>query len=350
MALSRREKKRYKKLVNKGGGLSNRQQKRLGKLEDKKAGTFTPPGQGPVSPGTEQAIDDARWRDPGSMYGADMSAARDQAEANIGYGNANTTTDFGGTQTTINPDGSVSYSATSTGANKALLEGGQANAMTGTQLATGYLEDPSMANKFNPNLAEREFQGGFSEDRRRVEDAVYQNLTRRFDRDEGRLVEAKEQELHNKGIPYSDDPESRYQKEMRSIQERFDDQRDQAALQATQFGGSEMAQQFGMQEQLRANQYSEQAGTRNQGWQDVFNAQGVGIGYQNPNLPGYQGTQIDVTSPSAYIYGKQDIKDRRTQLDQTQQQIDNENAIAQKQLAMSGGGGGGGAAAPPPFP
>lgn len=188
---------------------------------------------------------------------------------------------------------------------------------------------------------------GFSDDRLRIEQAVYDNLTRDLERDRGRELESAQQTLYNKGIPFSSDPESRYQKELSVINKRYDDRDKQARTQATQIGGNEMAQQFGMQEQLIANQFSQGQAAHNQGMSDLNYFTNFGSGLQVPNFAAYQGPNYDVNDPSQYIYAGKGLKQDNKNYQLSKDALAQDAAIANKQLAMANQPQ---APAPPAFP
>lgn len=261
---------------------------------------------------------------PGSVYKADVAAEQDESQKQINYQNPDYDTALGSSRTTINPDGTVNVKHELSQNQADILAGGEGLTKTGQAKAAEALG------------GFQTFQGGYSpEDRQRIEGDVYNRLMTGAEDDYKQVRGAKEQELYNKGIPYSEDPNSRYQRELGDIDRRFDEQKLAARGQATMMGGDEMQRGFGMS--LQGHQ---------QGLSDIGALQGMGSGLLLPNLPGYSGPQYDVADPSSYIYKGEEIKQGRKVLNQNQQQIDNENAIANKQLAMAGGGGGGAPSAP----
>lgn len=141
----------------------------------------------------------------------------------------------------------------------------------GTQLGTA----------FDPQLAARTMEGDLLGDRQRIEEEVFGRLTRDLDQQYKQTREQTEQTLANKGIPYSNDPNSRYQQELMAVDKRFDLARTDARQRAAEIGGGEYSRSFGIQEQLRANQFSEQQGTRNQQLGEVGSLANTGPGLQN---------------------------------------------------------------------
>lgn len=133
-----------------------------------------------------------------------------------------------------------------------------------TNRAMTNLEGTELGGAFNPTLTDRASSGDMLKDRARVEEALFGSLTRNFDRDRNQEFEAKKQELANLGIPYDPNPQSRYQREMQSINERFDTQRENAHQNATILGGQEWERGVGINETIRGNELREQGGIRNQ--------------------------------------------------------------------------------------
>lgn len=288
-------------------------------------------------------------KDPGSVYTADVAGEMAESAAQINFQNPNVYNPFGSSETTLNPDGTVTVNQSLSGDQQQILDADETLSQQGRGIAQNYLKSGLFSQPFQANTIDRSINAT-GEDRRRIEDAVYDNLTRRFDRDEGRLVEAKKQELENKGIPYSDDPESRYQREMGTITERFDDNRNTAALNAVQFGGNEMAQLFGMQEQQIANEFSQGAAERNQNIGELNTFANFGSGLQVPNFQPYQGPNYDVGDPSSYIYAGKELKMGNKAFNLEKDALAQQNAIANKQLAAAAGASQPQAPAPPPFP
>jgi len=64
-------------------------------------------------------------------------------------------------------------------------------------------------------------EGLGNDGRAQAQDANYNYITRDNERNKQREIAAKEQQLANQGVPWSADPNSRYQKELAGIQERY---------------------------------------------------------------------------------------------------------------------------------
>jgi hypothetical protein len=294
-------------------------------------------------------------KNPGGLYDADVAGELDESAQQIKYGNPNYTGPTGGQKTYIDENGNVVNETFLSEDQQGILDRGEALTTSGLDMANSNLKAGEYGQPWDPKTADRTFQGNFGDDRLRVEDAVYNNLTRRFDRDQDRLVKDKEQELYNKGIAFSDDPNSRWQKEMGVIKESFNDRRDAAAAQATQFGGSEMANQFNMQETLIGNQFNQGLTKRQYGLSEVGALSGLGTGLMGPTEHGYNAPNYDVQDPSSYVYAKAGLKDKNQDQQLAEKSLQAEMALANKQLAQQMqiaqmNKPGGGSPTPPPFP
>lgn len=139
-----------------------------------------------------------------------------------------------------------------------LGKGSRRFADVATDLARDRIADPAFQQPFQAELTDRPLTGDLGADRARIEEEVFGRLSRGMDQDQARAVEGVQQSLMNRGIPYSDDPNSRYQQEMRDVNERFDMARTDARQRAAEIGGSELERTFGIGEQTRANQMQEQ--------------------------------------------------------------------------------------------
>lgn len=264
-------------------------------------------------------------KDPGSVYSADVAGEQAESSEQIKFQNPNFTNPFGSQTTTQNPDGTVSVNQQLSPEQQAILAQGQLLTQQGQGLAQQGLGGYQQFNF-----------GDFGEERGRIEGEVYNRLTKGLDDDYNRSRSSKEQELFNKGIPYSDDPNSRYQKELGDLDRRYDEAKLQARSQATIQGGQEMQSQYGMQ-----------LGQHQQGLSDLYSLQGLGTGLQLPQFQQYQGPNYDVSDPSQYIYAGKELQQGNKQLNLQQQQLQQQAAIANKQLAAANAQN---APAPPAFP
>lgn len=173
------------------------------------------------------------------------------------------------------------------------------------------------------------FNGGVS--RQKAEEAAYGTLTRYMDRDMDRDLEAKKQELANRGIPYNPasefDPNAKdlWGKTMGAVRENYRAQKDNAAYNSILAGNTA----FGT-DSTALNAFINSA----------VNASGAYSGNFNP----YQATQTDRSGIS------QDVMNLTAQQFMQKYGIDKNAAIerekiqASKEIAskQSAGGGGGG--------
>lgn len=135
---------------------------------------------------------------------------------------------------------------------------------TATNAAAMNLEGSQLGTAFTPNLNPRTSSGDLIGDRKRVEEALFQSLTRNMGADKAREEEATRQRLANQGIAFSADPNSRYQQELKGLNDRYDTLQSNAMQNATILGGQEWERGVGIGETIRGNQLSEQSGIRNQ--------------------------------------------------------------------------------------
>lgn len=158
-----------------------------------------------------------------------------------------------------------------------LNQGAQDLAATGTGYALDQLQTGEFANPFQAQLADRIGQEDLEGFRQNTYDQQYGYLTRDLGQQEQLAGQDVAQGLADRGIPYSADPNSRYQQEMKDYNNRFDRARGDARAQANQFAGQEMQRYFGINEQTRANQASEQYQQRNQRLGEIGTLSGVGM-------------------------------------------------------------------------
>jgi hypothetical protein len=237
-----------------------------------------------------------------------------EANTNIKLNNPNVTNPFGSQKVTRNADGSVSLDQTLSEEQQGILDRGENLTKTGQELAAGNLAGYQKFGMGQDAVA----------DRARMEEAVYGRLTRDFDQRQKQDAGDAEQQLYNKGIAFSADPNSRYQQELRAVSQRYDDARGNARAQAVELGGSEYQRNADIG--LASHQ---------QGMADTTTLQQQGTGLQVPNFQAYQGSSIDMKSP--------------TEVDLAYKQLANEKKQTQAQIDASRrrGGSGGGAATTP---
>lgn len=203
----------------------------------------------------------------------------------------------------------------------------------GRNYALQQLGNGQFGQAFNPQLTGRMNSGDLNADRQRIEDSVFKSLTRNLQRDRSRDMEEFNQQMANRGIPVGSEL---YNKQQQELNQRYDDMSQNAMGQAVQFGGDEFSRGFGIQEQLRANQFNEQQGTRNQGLGEIGALSGIGPGLRTSNFQGYQGVGYDLTDPVAT-----DLAYKANRRD---------NRAANAALRQLGRGRGGGQPQQPPSP
>lgn len=160
-------------------------------------------------------------------------------------------------------------------------------------------------------------------DRTKVEDAVYNSLTRDTNRNEQQDQQGFEQSLNNRGIPYSADPNSRYQNEMKDFQNKYTDIRQGARNQAVITGGQEGRADYGSQ------------------LQGIQTAQQLGGGLRSTGTPGFTGTQETYGTPTDQDAALKALGISREQLAIAKQRLNNSG--------NSGNSGNGGSTTNPAF-
>lgn len=246
-------------------------------------------------------------------------------------GNANQVNPFGSQTVTYDENGRPTVTQTQSAAQSQIRQGDEAISNLGRGLAQSNLQGSQLGTSFNPNLMARTSSGDLATDRARIEDAVYGRLTKDTAYREGLDKQNVEQSLANRGIPYSNDPNSQYQQQMKDFTDKYNNIRADARAQAVQMGGDEYSRNVGINETQRANDYTLQSGTRNQQLGEAQSLSGMGPGMANPNYQGFQGSAYNLTPPSA-------LNTALKTLSQGDQQLANQRL----QISKSGGGRGGG--------
>jgi len=247
-----------------------------------------------------------------------------QAQENLKLGNANQINPFGSQTTTIGPDGRPIVTTSLSQSQQSIANADDAISQMGREAAQSNFKGSQLGQAFNPTLTARTSTGNLEADRARIEDAVYKKLTKNVDYNEARDKQNLEQDLANRGIPYSNDPNSQYQQQMKDFNDKYAGIRESAAAQSVAQGGEEYSRNVGIGETMRANDYMLQSGQRGQQLSEAQQLGQMGPGLRNPTYTGFQGTQVNYGSPTA--------------ADAAFKQLANQRA----QIAKSGGGGGGG--------
>ncbi len=260
---------------------------------------------------------------------ADQTAADAQRLANAGtqknpYGNQTISTDA---------NGQIVVDQQLNAAQQKLMEQDTGISQSGRQTAQDLQNKYNFSQGFNPELAARTTTADLGANRQRIEDAVYGKLTKDVATEQAQETEQASQTLRNRGIPLGS---PLYDREMKKLTDRYQGVKDSARQQAIAMGGEEYSRDFGINEQTRANQLSEQQGIRNQQIGEVSQFANTGTGLQTPQFQGYQG--VNYTAPSAT-----DVYGTVTGAQQNQQQIDIAKRQADAAIAkMNRGAGGGG--------
>lgn len=209
--------------------------------------------------------------------------------------------------------------------NKRILDAGQNLSGETLDRAFNSLNGSQLGTAFNPQVGQRTLGNNWSADRQGVTDAVFSNLTRGVDDSYKRDMDAKAQELANRGIPVGS---KAYNDQMKQMNMRYDDMKTNARNQAIQSSGDEFTRQFGQQEQMIANQYSQASGVRNQQMGELQGLSQVGPGMVTSQFQGQ--TPIDIQTP--------DVAGITTQLKSLGLDAKQINAAIQNMKRPSGGG------------
>lgn len=283
-------------------------------------GNSKPKGQAPIlKPGTQ--INNAS-----QATEAERAVQQQQAQDNLAINNPNQVNPFGSQTVTYDEQGRPTVTTGLSKGQQAIADSNDALSNMGRDLAKNNLQGSQLGGAFNPNLTARYGADSLEANRGKVEDAVYKRLTKNVDYRQGLEKQDVEQQLANRGIPYSNDPNSQYQQQMKDFNDRYDTIRADAMNSAVVSGGDEYSRNVGINETQRANDFTLQSGQRNQQLNESGQLANFGAGLQNPNYTQFQGTQLNYGSPTA--------------ADAAFKQLANQKA----QIAKQGGGGGGGGA------
>lgn len=349
--LSKKERKLYQQLSamsNQGQGLNPYQQEKLQALDSKRTtgGAKTLLGTGYTGPGTKQKTGGAEpnpnldadvakqlnkarpMKRPGSVYNVDVEGEMAESKAQLGFYNPNVSGPLGSTKTTMNEDGTINVEQALSGGQAQILGQGEALTQAGMGQAQNLMNNYGQF-QFDSSAAGRD----------QFEEEVYGRLTKNMERDKQRELDEAKQMLHNQGVPYSEDPNSKYQKMIGGIQERYDDRAESAKGQATMMGGQEMV-----------NAYNIAQGTHQQGISDMGSLSGMGTGLLMPNFEPYKAPNYDVQDPSYYLYKAKELQQAKKGHQLAESTLASQNALAEKQLALQARPPGAAAPEPPPFP
>lgn len=237
---------------------------------------------------------------------------------------------FGQQDIEVDPvTGKVTQKTTLSGNQQNILTQGEQLTQTGQQIAQNRLS--GLGGAFDPTLAQRTTTGDLNADRARIEEEVFGRLTRGLQDQKQSEKQQLEQNLFNRGIPVGS---KLWNDQLKQFDERFDTQILDARAQAAQMGGEELARSFGINEQLIANQLSQQQGIRNQNLGEASTLQGMGTGLMTPQFTGYQGVEYKQPDVLGAYTGVQAAKQGKTALDIQREQIAAEKEMQAKALAQ----------------
>ena len=278
------------------GALNDKQQLRMNYLQNRMGRPAQQPT--PNQPGSGQASSPLVPRNtriqgfPGAMN-LNQNVQNQQAQDNLRYNNPVFNGIGGGQSTSIDPNtGQPVVNQWLSPDQQNLYNTENQFSQEGLKAALGMLGNPQ---DFN---------------RQQIEDSVFNNLTRSINQDKTRDQKALEENLAGRGIPVGSEA---YNSAMGQFNQRYDDLNTQARDRATQFGGEEMSRRA-----------------------DIINRLGgVGPGLRTPNMPGFQGTQVQYGNPAEL-----DLAYKQLRLQRRQQRAQ------EAALRKVGSGGGGGRSGP----
>lgn len=241
---------------------------------------------------------------------AEFRFAKNVAKQNQNQNNPTQINPFGDQSVTYDKNGNPIVTQNLSGGQQQILNQGEGLTQSGQNISQNYLNNYQ---QFGPQ--------DFGQYRSQIEDSVFGRLTKNLEQDYANARQAKEQELYNKGIPFSPDPNSRYQQELGRLDQRFDDAKTDARQRAAEVGGTEMSRQFGIER-----------GAHQQNFADAVGTQQFGTGLMVPNFQGYQGSQISPVGPSEIDFAMQQLNQGQQQIDIQRQNAATNASIAQQQV------------------
>lgn len=270
--------------LNKVQNPNSKQLKRIKELKAIKAGKSATTEQ-KQDPALTGVVSTTGTIDPVKAAESVKAAEKSDVATNVGLANPGSETDaFGNKKTTVmNPDGTVTVKSEAGGALKAFTD-----AATG---AIGSIKPLDLSGA--PVVS-----GGTAEDRKKAEDANYATLTRFYNRDESRDMEASKQELANRGIPfnpnevYNENTTNLYGKTIGGIKQYYDAQRANAANQSIVKGNETMLANTSASNTANAA-FVNAATQQNSGNLAGIQTMVGGANTFNPNLTPYTATQTD---------------------------------------------------------
>lgn len=175
---------------------------------------------------------------------------------------------------------------TLTGPNKDLYDAETGADTMGARLAGKFIDQLPQDSYSSKNIDPRfGIPTADTQDRMRIEGDVYNNLTRDLDQNYKQTQEEKKQELADRGIPLGSEL---YSREMDRLDKGYQRQKLEARSQATQIGGQELSNQFGMGLQSHQQAIGDLQGDYSLPTSLAGSLLGIGQGYQQPNFIGFQ--------------------------------------------------------------
>ena len=224
-----------------------------------------------------------------------------EAMGGLKYGNAGTQIGALGDSrtTTTDAQGNTTVTDSLSQGQQGIANADDQISQQGRQYAMQQFGQGNFGQQYTPQVNARTMGGDiFGADRQRIEDATFRNLTRNSARDKQQATQDLEQSMADRGIAIDPNDKS-YAEAMRQNNQRFDDINANAMDRATQLGGQEQANAFGMQEQGIANQYSQGWGNRQNQFNEAQNLSNMGPGLRTSNFQQFQGVGYDLTDPNA---------------------------------------------------
>ncbi len=296
------------------------------------------PERAPKKEDVPDPLGGGKVENPSDLYRADIASEERNLATRVGAANPQDQYDAYGNRKTTDVDefGNVITREQLGAAEQRLLDQERGLTEQGRGVAQDLLNSYNFEQGFNPELAQRTTGGDLMANRQRVEDAVYAKLTKDVATEQAQETEQAAQTLRNRGIPLGS---ALYDREMKKLTDRYQGVKDSARQQAIAMGGEEYSRDFGINEQLRANQLSEQQGIRNQQIGEVGQFSQFGYGRNAPAFGQYQGVNYDPNS-FADAYGQY------TAAQQGQEQNDIAKRQAEAAIAKLNRGSGGGSSQP----
>lgn len=333
MAIQDKSAEKLQQIINTLQGRSNLGPNDKKRLQDAKAQLSSLQG----SNGGNQALggnppildQGAKFNNPVDAINNEAKVQDYAAEQGIKYGNVNQVGPAGSRTYTRDANGNFVQTDKLSDNQQGIFNRDEALSTLGRDYAQGRLANGSFNQDFNPNLPPEWVPQDTGEARQKYFKSAYDLAIGNTERNYKQEKEDLATQLYNRGIPES---EIANRPEMQQFEDRYQNTRNQAANQATVNSGDEYQRDFGIQEQLRANRFSQQQGTRNQNLNEVNTFTNFGQGFQNPNFQGFQGVGYNLPSPTDIYQGQQNLNLQKKQL----------NAA----IAQAGRQGGGAAPAP----